>query len=150
MVSKIFEILLGVKKATNISKATSVEAVDKIVNEVNSGKINPVEAYVMLDYLKKVTEEAMTTIKGTTLDHIQKEGENIAFGVQLNLISKKNYSYEEDKDWSDINKKMSVYKDAMKVRENFLKNLVNEAVDAGKEPVISYTTSISITPKPIS
>jgi hypothetical protein len=52
--------------------------------------------------------------------------------------------------WADQEKKMKTYKDAMVAREKFLQNLVKEAIEAGEEPVISYTTSISITPKPIS
>lgn len=150
MVGKIFEILLGVKKATNITKAGSVEMVDKIVNEITSGNINPVEGYVMLDYIQKVTSEAMANVKPLTMDHIQREGDDTAFGVKLTLVARKSYSYEEDKMWADQEKKMKTYKDAMVAREKFLQNLVKEAIEAGKEPVISYTTSISITPKPIS
>jgi hypothetical protein len=150
MVGKIFEILLGVKKATNITKAGSVEMVDKIVNEITSGNINPVEGYVMLDYIQKVTSEAMANVKPLTMDHIQREGDDTAFGVKLTLVARKSYSYEEDKMWADQEKKMKTYKDAMVAREKFLQNLVKEAIEAGEEPVISYTTSISITPKPIS
>ena len=150
MVSKIFDILLGIKKTSHITKAVSVETVEKIVNEITTGQINPVEAYVMLDYLKKVTAEALENIKPTTLDYIQKEGENQAFNVQLTLQAKKDYAYEEDKDWTDINKKMSIYKDAQKVRETFLKDLVVKSIEANRETPISYTTSISIIPKPLS
>jgi len=150
MVSKIFDILLGIKKTSQITKSASVESVDKIVGEITSGNINPVEAYVMLDYLSKVTAEALKNIKPATLDHIQKEGENIAFGVQLNLAATKDYSYEEDKDWAENQKKMSIWKNAMSVREKFLKDLVNEAIEAGQATPISYTSSIRITPKPLS
>ena len=150
MVGKIFEILLGVKKATNITKAGSVEMVDKIVNEITSGNINPVEGYVMLDYIQKVTSEAMANVKALTLDHIQREGDDTAFGVKLTLVARKSYSYEEDKTWTENERTMKRYKDAMVAREKFLQNLVKEAIEAGKEPVISYTTSISITPKQIS
>jgi hypothetical protein len=124
--------------------------VDKIVNEITSGNINPVEGYVMLDYIQKVTSEAMANVKPLTMDHIQREGDDTAFGVKLTLVARKSYSYEEDKMWADQEKKMKTYKDAMVAREKFLQNLVKEAIEAGEEPVISYTTSISITPKPIS
>ena len=76
MVSKIFEILAGIKKTSRITKAAQLESVEKIVNEVETGLVNPVEAYVMLDYLKKVTEEAMKELKASTLTYIQTEGEN--------------------------------------------------------------------------
>jgi len=150
MVSKIFDILLGVKKTSQITKSTSLDAVDKIVNEINTGKINPIEAYIMLDYLTKVTETSLKTIKPNTLDYIQKEGENSAFGVQLGLVAKKNYAYKEDQEWSEINKKMSLFSDALKAREAFLKTLVNESIEAGQEPQISYTSSISIVPKALN
>lgn len=94
MVSKIFEILAGIKKTSRITKAAQLESVEKIVNEVSTGLVNPVEAYVMLDYLKKVTEEAMKEIKASTLTYIQTEGENEAFNVQLGLVSKKDYNYQ--------------------------------------------------------
>ena len=150
MVSKIFEILAGIKKTSHITKAVQLETVEKIVSEVTKGEINPVEAYVMLDYLKKVTDEALKDIKAQTLEYIKSEGENQAFNVALGLIAKKDYAYEEDKDWNDINKKMSIYKDAQGVREKFLKDLVIKSIEAQKEPPISYTTSISIVPKPLS
>jgi hypothetical protein len=89
-------------------------------------------------------------VKPLTMDHIQREGDDTAFGVKLTLVARKSYSYEEDKMWADQEKKMKTYKDAMVAREKFLQNLVKEAIEAGEEPVISYTTSISITPKPIS
>lgn len=150
MVSKIFEILLGIKKTSHITKAVHAESVEKIVDEVKSGNINPVEAYIMLDYLKKVTDEAMKDIKVTTLEYIKTEGENIAFNVQLTLQAKKDYAYEEDKDWSDIHTKVDVFKNAQAAREKFLKDIVNKAIEAGKESPLSYTTSISIIPKPMS
>jgi hypothetical protein len=149
MVGKIFEILAGIKKTSQITKSASVESVDKIVAEIMSGNINPVEAYVILDYLTKVTAESLKNIKPAALDHIQKEGENIAFGVQLNLAETKDYSYEEDKDWTETNRKMSQFKNALQVREKFLKGLVAEAIEADKPTPISYTTSIRITPKPL-
>ncbi len=150
MVSKIFTILEGIKKASTISKTASVTAVDKIVNEITNGDINPVEAYVMLDYLSKVTGEALKSIKPNTLDYIQKEGENSAFGVQLQLIERKDYAYEEDKEWSDINRKMSVFKDALKVREKFIKDIVDQSIDAEQKAPISYTKTIFIRPNSIS
>lgn len=150
MVSKIFEILAGIKKTSHITKATQLETVDKIVKEVTAGEINPVEAYVMLDYLKKVTDEALKDIKPQTLEYIKSEGENQAFNVALTLVSKKDYKYEEDKQWNDENIKVEMYKKALKTREDWLKNLVKDALEAGKESPISYTTSISIVPKPLS
>lgn len=150
MVSKIFEILAGIKKTSRITKAAQLESVEKIVNEVETGLVNPVEAYVMLDYLKKVTEEAMKEIKASTLTYIQTEGENEAFNVQLGLVSKKDYNYGEDKDWVEVNKKKSMYDDAQKVREKYLKDLVVKSLEAGRETPITFTSSISIVPKPIS
>jgi hypothetical protein len=150
MVSKIFEILAGIKKTSHITKSVHVETVDKIVTEVTSGQINPVEAYVMLDYLKKVTDEALKDIKAQTLEYIKKEGDNTAFNVQLTLQAKKDYAYEEDKDWSENEKKMQLWKDAMDSRAKFLKDLVTKSIEAKRETPISYTTSISIIPKPLS
>lgn len=150
MVAKIFDILSGIKKTSHITKASQVESVEKIVDEVMNGNINPVEAYVVLDYLKKVTDEAVKEIRATTLDYISKEGDNSAFNVQLTLQKKKDYAYEEDRDWSENEKRMSMYKAAMSAREKFLKDLVAKAIEAGKESPISYTTSISIIPKPLS
>lgn len=150
MVSKIFSILEGVKKASQITKAASTSSVDKIVNEVVSGDINPVEAYVMLDYLTKITAEAMKTIKPNTLDYINKEGDNTAFGVQLQLIGRNDFKYEEDKEWADLQKKMQHYKDALSSREKFLKDICVDQLKAGKESSINYTTSIAIRPNIIS
>jgi len=150
MVSKIFEILAGIKKTSHITKAAQLESIDKIVSEVKNGLVNPVEAYIMLDYLKKVTDEAQKEIKEDTLAYIQKEGENQAFNVQLTLVSKKDFNYEEDKQYADDNKKMTLYKDALKARSEFLKKLVAQNLEAGRDAPISYTTSISIVPKPMS
>jgi hypothetical protein len=44
---------------------------------------------------------------------------------------------------------MSQFKNALQVREKFLKGLVAEAIEADKATPISYTTSIRITPKPL-
>lgn len=150
MVSKIFEILASIKKTSRITKAAQLEAVEKIVKEVNDELVNPVEAYVMLDYLKKVTEEAMKEIKPSTLSYIQTVGENEAFNVQLGLVAKKDYNYSEDNDWAEINKKKTMYDDAQKVREKYLKDLIAKSLEAGRETPISFTQSISIVPKPIS
>ena len=150
MVSKIFSILEGVKKASRITKASSTDSVDKIVNEVINGDINPVEAYIMLDYLTKITSEAMKTIKPNTLDYIKKEGENSAFGVQLQLIAVNDFKFEEDKEWSEIQGKMNHFKDAITSRGKFVKDVALEALKAGKESPINYTTSITIRPTQIN
>lgn len=146
MVGKIFSILEGVKKLSTITKEASTTSVDKIVNEVTKGDIDPIEAYVMLDYLQKVTSEALKSVKTQALDRIQKEGENTAFGVQLQLVSRNDYKYEQDKEWSDINYKVDHYKNSLKARENFLKDVAIEHLKAGKESPIDYTTTIVIRP----
>lgn len=150
MVAKIFEILGGIKTQSNITKSTQVEAVEKIVDEIMNGNINPVEAYVVLDFLKKVTDEAAKEIKATTIEYIDKEGDNIAFNVQLSLQKRLDYHYEEDKMYSDNARQVSIIKAGMDSRAKFLRDLVQENIKAGKETPISYTTSISIIPKPQS
>jgi hypothetical protein len=150
MVAKIFEILGGIKTQSNITKSTQVEAVEKIVDEIMNGNINPVEAYVVLDFLKKVTDEAAKEIKATTIEYIDKEGDNIAFNVQLSLQKRLDYHYEEDKMYADNARTLSIIKDGMDSRAKFLRKLVQENIEAGKETPISYTTSISIIPKPQS
>lgn len=150
MVSKIFTILERIKKASNITKSISVESVDAIVDEVKNGDINPIEAYIMLDYLAKVTAEALASIKPITLDHIQKEGDNIAFGVQLQVYPRKNISYKEDKDWAETKQKMAVYEDALKRREEFIKKVVEDAIANDIKSPIGYTSTIVIKPNIIS
>lgn len=150
MVSKIFTILEGIKKASNITKATSMESVDKIVNEVKNGDINPIEAYIMLDYLAKVTSEALGSIKALTLDHIEKDGENVAFGVLLQVYPRKNISYKDDQDWSETKRKMKVFEDALKVREEFIKTIVEDAIAANTKSPIGFTNTIVIKPNIIS
>lgn len=150
MVSKIFTILEGIKKTSNITKTTSADSVDKIVGEVKNGDINPIEAYIMLDYLSKVTAEALSTIKPMTLDHMEKEAENSAFGVQLQAYPRKNISYKDDKDWAETKRKMKTYEDALKRREEFIRNIIEESLAAGQKSPIGYTTTIVIKPNIIS
>lgn len=150
MVSKIFTILERIKKSSNITKSISVKSVDEIVSEVKNGDINPIEAYIMLDYLTKVTAEALASIKAITLDHIEKEGDNIAFGVQLQVYPRKNISYKEDKDWSETKQKMAVYEDALKRREEFIKKVVEDAIANDIKSPIGYTSTIVIKPNIIS
>lgn len=150
MVSKIFTILERIKKSSNITKSISVKSVDEIVSEVKNGDINPIEAYIMLDYLTKVTAEALASIKAITLDHIEKEGDNIAFGVQLQVYPRKNISYKEDKDWAETKQKMAVYEDALKRREEFIKKVVEDAIANDIKSPIGYTSTIVIKPNIIS
>lgn len=146
MISKIFQILEGIKKTSKIEKSSATNTIEKIVTEVNESNINPVEAYIMLDYLSKVTSEAMKLIKPTTLDYIGQNGDNRAFGVELQLIERKDYQYEQDKDWVEINKKMSIFKDALKIREKFLKDIIDASLKEGKETPIKYNSTITIKP----
>ena len=147
MVGKIFDALLGVKKVSSITKATSVEAIDKIVNDVNAGNINPVEAYVILDYLKKVCDEAITTIRPNTLDQIVNQGDNIAFGVKLQLRESVRPNYKDDKEWSNINEKYEFYKDQIKKRENYILKEVKDSIDSGMEPRVNFQKTIAIYPQ---
>jgi hypothetical protein len=150
MVNKIFSILEGVKKATNITKQVSTKSIDSIVEEVNVGNINPVEAYVMLDYIQKVAAEALNTIKPNTLDYIMSVGENRAFGVELQPVKRNNYVYSEDTEWSRIEKQMSIYKDALKAREEFIKNNVEIALESGVKTPVNFNTTVFLRPKNIS
>ena len=43
-----------------------------------------------------------------------------------------------------------MYDDAQKAREKYLKDLVVKSLEAGRESPITFTSSISIVPKPIS
>jgi len=150
MVSKIFSIIEGIKKATNITKQISTKTTDSIVEEVNAGNINPVEAYVMLDYIQKVTAEALSSIKPNTLDYIMSVGENRAFGIELQPVKRNNYKYEEDAEWSRIEKQMSIYKDALKAREEFIKQNVETALESGVKPSINFNTTVFLRPKNLS
>jgi hypothetical protein len=147
MVSKIFEILSAIKKTSTITQAEKNNASVQITNEVSAGKINPIEAYIMLDSMKSIIEESLKGIQQQTLEHIVKEGENKAFGVELAIVATNEYNFKEDKDWSDINKQMTMYKDAMDVREQFLKNIVTECINAGRTAPITFQKKYSINPK---
>lgn len=79
-------------------------------------------------FLKKISElinEAQSEIKDDAITLIER-GSNYFHGVKMSVQSKTTYSYENDKEWSELNTKL-------KERETFLKGLKHPIEVLNKE-----------------
>ncbi len=145
MIEKIFAAIESIKRNGQITQACISEAVSKIVKETNVHG-QPSEAYAILEYIKNVAEESQKQIHGQTLKHIIDTGEDIAMGVIFQAEVSTEHSFPEDKQWVEINRKYMIHKDALDLRETFLKNLVKDAIKNNLTSPIHYIKKTSLKP----
>ncbi len=150
MIQKIFSAIESIKRTGIITKSSSSVTVDIIVSDVMNGNVGAMEAHVVLDYLSKVSEEAMKRIKDMTINEITTTGENSSMGVMVKLEREKNYNFNEDSEWVEINRTFSIYKDALDTRQKFLQNQVTQANENKSQSPINFSTSIAIKTTPLN
>lgn len=147
VIKHISSIISQAQGAETLTADQARESAGKIVAALN--ETNLIDAYVFLDYLKTLTETALSAISDKTINHIRKTGDNEALGVELGLFGTKEIAFHEDPSWNEINTKLTVYKDALTNREELVKHVIESTEGEGQKPPINYTVNISIIPKAV-
>lgn len=141
----IFDALSGLKKTSVISAQTEENFLNLVKNMLQSGE-NPTEMYVAIDFMRATLDKAQKLIKQATINHIIDSNDNVAFGRELSLVKVKDYKYEEDKRWNDIENQLNIIKTSQKNYEAVLQNKVKEAIQNGTKPPINYDENTIIKP----
>jgi hypothetical protein len=145
--TKIFSILEVAKKIDNFKLGYKDQAVYQLIQEIKAEHTNINDAYVILDFLKSVSEKVLEAIEADTIKNVLDNFDNEALGVQLVIERTKEYHYEQDKDWSNINKTVSMYGDALKKREKILQDAVKASIANNTQPDIGFENVLSIIPR---
>ena len=146
---KIFSVLELLKRTDTIRKGHEAETVEKLISEILKDKTNINDAYVTLDFLNKVTGQVLESMKTETIQHIQESGDDEALGVQLVVEATKVPDYDQDKDWSEINRKVLLFSDARTKREKTLTDLT-QSNSTDEQSKVKYSTVLSILPRHIN
>lgn len=148
-------------QAPSISKQQNAELVQAIEKAVESGELNPLNAYMQLTSIEKVCEAAKEKIKSFSLDEAQKYGaksfDHMGAKVEISeLGTKYDFSGCGDVIWEMLNQQAEAAKNALKDRETFLKTVKAEMEivnpDGGEiykivPPIKRSTTGLKITIK---
>ena len=145
MNSAIFDALSGLKKTSVISAQTEENFLNLVKNMLESGE-NPTEMYVAIDFMRATLDKAQKLIKQATINHIINTNDNVGFGRELSLVKVKDYKYEEDKRWNDIENQLNIIKTSQKNYEAVLQNKVKESIQNGTTPPIRYEENTIIKP----
>ena len=148
--TKIFTILEVAKNIDSFAPGYKQKAVTQILQEIKADHPNINDAFVILDFLKDVSTELTELIKEDTIKNVRENGDTSALGVQLYIEKIKEYNYQGDRDWNDINKKVSIYQDALKKREKGIQDAVKQSIEDGTASPVAYLNSYSIIPRVVT
>ena len=126
--------------ALQLTKTQSCMIADSVVERVEEGEINPLEAYVKLSFLQTAIDQAKKQIASLALDEAEKYGRKDfrAHGVDV-LIKETGvkYDYSQDSDWRMYQEQIDELRTQQKALEVVLK--------AHGTYAKSSTTSVTIT-----
>lgn len=142
--TKIFSVLEIAKKTDSLTQGYKERAIQNILQEIAKDATNINDAFVILDFIKDVTTQVSAAIHDKTVEHIVKNGDNEALGVQLVVERTKVFNYAEDKEWLETTKKIGIFTDAAKKREKFIQDSAKTALDDNKPPGITFATKQTI------
>jgi len=129
-------------------------ASDILIQQVDSGEVNPIDAALQLKVLEEFVKDARERLNKYTIDELYKHQ-----GGKVNIYDAKietaetgvKYDYSGDSTWAELKAKSDKTTSALKQREDILKKipsghtLVDENGEASIGPLKSSTTSYKIT-----
>jgi hypothetical protein len=138
------------------TKAERAHFISKVIDEVQSGARNPIEAYVLLNNLKTLAAELAKNEDFkeaviSTLMHY--DGNKTGFGdFDISLTERKSFDFEtcEDSEWERLDAEIKSLNVLKKERESFLKTIKQPVGNIETGEVIhppAYTSSEVITVK---
>src|SRR5690242_13589408 len=95
---KIFNVLELVKKTDTLKESHVAESVQKLITEVQKDPNSIIDAYVALDFISAVAQQAKEVITNQTINHVVAGGDDESLGVQLVVKTEKAPDYNQDKD----------------------------------------------------
>lgn len=100
----------------------------KLISEVQSGMVNPLELWVKLNAMQKAFDEVKENISSMALSEAEKYGQKYfdAYSSQIQIMelaAKYNYSNCNDHEWNEAKDKEDEYAKERVKREKFLKAL---------------------------
>jgi len=144
---KIFSALEFLKKTEALQPHNESDTIKFILDRIKEDQTNINDAYVVLSFLNKVSGEVLKTIKDQTIEQIRTSGDDTGIGVKLSIETTRNYNYETDKAWSDLNKLVNIHQDAKNKREKELQDAARSAEAQSQPPCIQYQIELNIVPK---
>lgn len=139
----VIQIINGVD---SIDKSHVRDISSMIVDEFNSGKVDPFIFAGKVEFLLQSLESAMEQIRNNLVHDIDVYGKDAEIGVIRNGIQFKRkesgvkYDYSENKIWNEHNEQLMQIKNQMKEVETFIKSLhrPTPVVDPDTGEVVTY------------
>lgn len=138
---KILDVFGTLKKQETLTKKTQSDIEKVIGTIVNDQVTNPVDAYVLLDFIKKTVTSSQDAIKEKVAEYIEGTGEATGYGATVNLQERSSYDFKNDEKWKEAVDAEEIVVARRKRREMELKNDAKAAEEAGKEPAIPVEKS---------
>ena len=121
MSMKILKVFSVLEKQETLTKKTHSQIQSVIQTIVNDDVTNPVDAYVVLDFVKKILDEAQDSIKEKVIAYIDNTGENQGYGVTLSIQTRQKYKFQDDPKWREANESFELTKARLQRREQEIK-----------------------------
>ena len=116
-----------IKKSNSLSQKNMEALAEDAIDSVKNGEINPLDAYVMIEFLEKLSGQIRAGIKDVTINHIKASGEKTAYNTSIILRDVPSYNYAEDDKWNKENAKLALQKRILDDRTKILKKLIEDA-----------------------
>jgi len=136
------------------TKADIKIASDRIIQQVESGEVNPIEIALQLKVIEELIKETREKLNEYAIYELQKHpaGKSSIHGAKIETAETGvKYDYSGDSTWAELKARSDESTSALKQREDILKkipagfSLVDENGEAAIGPSKSSTTSYKIT-----
>jgi len=123
-----------------ISKDQISTFADKLINEITSGSVDPLQVAVQLKAMEEVIAAVRKNkaVQAEIIDVVARNKNKLEFaGAVIEVRSKTKYCYESDAKWAEIEQSVVLLKTQQKEREAFLKVLKAEMADPETGEIIT-------------
>ena len=144
---QILDVFDFIKRKSQLDKEVQKDSENILGRFVSEGVVNPVEAYVLMDFMEKVFGASRKKIQKATISHIENTGDMNGMGVELTVIQRDKNDYSVDSSWRKYEDQIEILKDLKSKREKELAEQVKDAKAEGKKPPVPTTVIEYIRPK---
>lgn len=141
-----------IKKTNTLNEKILDSLIQDAVDSVVSGEVNPLDAFVTVHFLEKLTDSIKKNIYDQTLNHIETSGEKIAYNVPIMVRQKTSFDYMADETYRGYKRESDNIMAKLTARKSQLTKDIDEAKknnlpaplpvsSVAKEIVIDYKKS---------
>lgn len=129
-----------------MTKEDVISQMAAVAEQVQSGKIPPMQGYVFLYEIRKSADQLIKAIQDDAIDYAESRGKDVEeYGYRINVRTRTNFNYKHSESFLQKQKELDNIKAQMRYKTKHPEmEIVNEDGEIVEPAEIKYTTYLNL------